>query len=280
LELLLFVKNIFYLTPDISLLNYNDLAQTDVYSFFYFWKSIEENGILFLIPTASDFEASFKAYIEHYTFSEQYSLNEILSNSSHSLLFTGHPEARAAYQNLNSNFLLLNHGVQFFGQEWISVIGPEEESKLYLNSLGVSWKTASDFENFRIQHLVAWPGIELLKDSNPLELGLFNSLSGNKGCYPGQEVIEKIISLGSPAKRLCLLERESTGGGPPLHPQLPSLLYATTNSAPSTEAGQLLSLSSSGQALALLRKNYTDTKTPLYLQSGQSFKILKVSAYE
>ena len=39
---------------------------------------------------------------------------------------------------------------------------------------------------------------ELVFDANPLELGLRAAIADNKGCYPGQEVIEKIISLGSP----------------------------------------------------------------------------------
>jgi len=48
------------------------------------------------------------------------------------------------------------------------------------------------------------------EETNPLEINLRLAVHDQKGCYPGQEVIEKIISLGSPAKRLCLLEGPST----------------------------------------------------------------------
>lgn len=49
-------------------------------------------------------------------------------------------------------------------------------------------------------------------ETNPLEVNLASAIDENKGCYPGQEVIEKIISLGSPARRLCLLRRSGTDG--------------------------------------------------------------------
>lgn len=62
-------------------------------------------------------------------------------------------------------------------------------------------------EQARIAELTPAFGKEFRSDgtSNPLELNLKSAIDDQKGCYPGQEVIEKIISLGSPAKRLCLV---------------------------------------------------------------------------
>ncbi|NDG86203.1 MAG: hypothetical protein EBX52_14335, partial [Proteobacteria bacterium] len=45
---------------------------------------------------------------------------------------------------------------------------------------------------------------ELDGKTNPLEVNLRHAISDQKGCYPGQEVIEKIIAIGSPARKLCL----------------------------------------------------------------------------
>ncbi len=42
-------------------------------------------------------------------------------------------------------------------------------------------------------------------ESNPLEINLQSAIHDQKGCYPGQEVIEKIIAIGSPSKRLCMV---------------------------------------------------------------------------
>jgi folate-binding protein YgfZ len=68
-------------------------------------------------------------------------------------------------------------------------------------------------ENFssdldRISKLTPKIAYEFLEDgsTNPLEVNLRHAIHDNKGCYPGQEVIEKIISLGSPPRKLCLLE--------------------------------------------------------------------------
>lgn len=49
----------------------------------------------------------------------------------------------------------------------------------------------------------------------PLEAGLWDAVSFNKGCYLGQEVIERLFSRGRPNKRLCLL----TWHGEPVPPR-------------------------------------------------------------
>jgi folate-binding protein YgfZ len=42
--------------------------------------------------------------------------------------------------------------------------------------------------------------------TNPLEVNLAHAIADQKGCYPGQEVIEKMISIGSSPKRLVTLK--------------------------------------------------------------------------
>ncbi|MGE3973297.1 MAG: folate-binding protein YgfZ [Bdellovibrionales bacterium] len=39
-----------------------------------------------------------------------------------------------------------------------------------------------------------------------LEAGLYGHISRNKGCYPGQEVVERLFTYGNVAKKLVLLE--------------------------------------------------------------------------
>ena len=43
-------------------------------------------------------------------------------------------------------------------------------------------------------------------ETNPLEVNLQMAIHDQKGCYPGQEVIEKIIAIGSPSKKLCVVK--------------------------------------------------------------------------
>lgn len=67
---------------------------------------------------------------------------------------------------------------------------------------------AGQTELQRIQNLVPRFGHEFDSngETNPLEINLGNAIHDQKGCYPGQEVIEKIISIGSPSKKLCLVK--------------------------------------------------------------------------
>jgi hypothetical protein len=66
-------------------------------------------------------------------------------------------------------------------------------------------------EEARILAMRPAPGREFLLDGtvNPLEVNLRHAIADQKGCYPGQEVIEKIIALGSPARRLCRVRADS-----------------------------------------------------------------------
>ena len=43
---------------------------------------------------------------------------------------------------------------------------------------------------------------ELLESFTPLDVGCMGGIVQQKGCYPGQEVIERTIALGRPAKKL------------------------------------------------------------------------------
>ena len=63
-------------------------------------------------------------------------------------------------------------------------------------------------ETSRILSRVPKTGNEFLNngETNPLEVNLLFAIHDQKGCYPGQEVVEKIISIGSPAKHLCLVK--------------------------------------------------------------------------
>jgi len=68
--------------------------------------------------------------------------------------------------------------------------------------------TLLEWEACRVENGIPWIDQEITTASNPLDLGLRDGISDQKGCYPGQEVIEKIISLGSPSKRLVQIETD------------------------------------------------------------------------
>jgi folate-binding protein YgfZ len=70
--------------------------------------------------------------------------------------------------------------------------------------------SASDdaFEYLRIESRRPRYGRELTLDYIPLETGLWDDVSFNKGCYTGQEIIARMESRGRLAKKLVLLQIE------------------------------------------------------------------------
>ena len=74
--------------------------------------------------------------------------------------------------------------------------------------------------------------------------GLPDAVAENKGCYPGQEIIEKIAAIGSPAKRLVLVN---------LHGPVSESRTLTDEAG--TALGEITSVSPHGDtALAIVRK--------------------------
>ncbi len=122
-------------------------------------------------------------------------------------------------------------------------------------------------EKARIEQLSAAIGKEFLENglTNPLEVNLGSAIHDGKGCYPGQEVIEKIISLGSPAKRLALVEGANAD-------ELPALLFAENG----TEAGTLTSFFED-VGLAILKRTHLTPGLKLKTKTG-SLTVKKVSS--
>ena len=97
-------------------------------------------------------------------------------------------------------------------------------------------------------------------ETNPLEVDLQFAIHDQKGCYPGQEVIEKIIAIGSPAKKLCLVKCIDHS---PVELSLPLDL----------DFGKLTSYQSS-YGLAVVRKTHATPGTILHSISF-SFEVIE-----
>lgn len=57
---------------------------------------------------------------------------------------------------------------------------------------------------------------EINSSTMPLEIGLNDAVHENKGCYPGQEVIERIRALGQPPRLLVQVKGSGTAPGTPV----------------------------------------------------------------
>ncbi|MEM6252079.1 MAG: folate-binding protein [Cyanobacteria bacterium P01_D01_bin.156] len=86
-----------------------------------------------------------------------------------------------------------------------TLIGPREQgSVIYqlLSEQGVAPMTAQQWEVFRIRQGRPMPGKELTQDDNPLEAGLWHTVSFEKGCYIGQETIARLNTYQGVKKQL------------------------------------------------------------------------------
>lgn len=74
--------------------------------------------------------------------------------------------------------------------------------------------SAEQWENLRIRQGRPMPNHELTADDNPLETGLWHSVSFEKGCYIGQETIARLNTYRGVKKRLwgLALERPTVVG--------------------------------------------------------------------
>lgn len=112
------------------------------------------------------------------------------------------------------------------------------------------------FDTIRVESGVPWWGIDLTERSIPLEADLTNAIHTNKGCYPGQETIAKIMNLGHPARKLVGIVWDADD-------PLPAGISITVDGK---EAGTLTSSSYSpalGKAigLAMVRWNFRNPET-------------------
>lgn len=122
---------------------------------------------------------------------------------------------KGEFRTLSDGRVLLNFG------RWLSpavrydfavLIARQDLSRLQQDLTKAGLNEFDDIEPYRI--LAGDPAVpnELNPQSIPLEAGMHHALHENKGCYPGQEVIERIRAMGQVARYLFHLEGD---GAPP-----------------------------------------------------------------
>ncbi|MCE2465782.1 MAG: aminomethyltransferase family protein [Dehalococcoidia bacterium] len=73
---------------------------------------------------------------------------------------------------------------------------------LAIRDAGITPIGSDAFEALRIEGCIPGPEAELTDAYNPLEAGLWDSISFNKGCYIGQEVIARLDTYGKVQRHL------------------------------------------------------------------------------
>lgn len=218
----------------------------------------------------SHWKTSFLSLLDQFTFTEKYELTE--KTGLKCAWIFGYGDASENTCETRGGLTLLHGSKRAYGKNWTSVWGEPAAVNAFIQNESIGLMSEADFERMRILSLTPRIDVELVLDSNPLELGLREGISDNKGCYPGQEVIEKIISLGSPAKRLAKL----VGTGTP--PNIGDKVFLTDG-----EVGKITSASATETgfaALALLRKNAAHEGQALTIRNELSATVERISHYE
>jgi glycine cleavage system T protein len=130
-------------------------------------------------------------------------------------------------------------------------------------------------ESLRIEAGIPRYGSELGEDTLPLEANLMNALSFNKGCYIGQEIVERARSRGQVNWKLAGVVLESA--------QPPAPGEKLTHDG--NEVGEVTSACVSPTlhktiALAYVRKEHLQAGTRLQTASGASAQVASLPFYQ
>lgn len=142
-----------------------------------------------------------------------------------------------------------------------------QETREALLSVGFEEATAAEFDALRIGAGRARIGRDDGGDGNgaiPLELGLWDAVSFRKGCYLGQEIIERLFSRSTPARRLMRFTAASS-----------DLLPGTAILAGSEQAGivtGVVAAAAGVEGLALVRRAFLDG-SQLLTAGGASLQL-------
>lgn len=87
---------------------------------------------------------------------------------------------------------------------WLLVVPVNQQYSVQsgLDGMGVSQMNTDGYHIFRIEQGLPSHGNELTEDFTPLEIGLRDEISNDKGCYTGQEVIARQLTYDKVTRNL------------------------------------------------------------------------------
>jgi folate-binding protein YgfZ len=140
------------------------------------------------------------------------------------------------------------------------------------NQFSAAWIGQETLDTLRIEAGIPVYGTDFSEDNLLLEVGLDNAVSFTKGCYLGQEVVERVRSRGHVNKRLCGLLFE--GVKPALRGDIiraeEKLVGTITSSVYSPTLQRAVSL-------GYVNRDHWETDTPLTVNSNGSFLTATVT---
>lgn len=129
-------------------------------------------------------------------------------------------------------------------------------------------------ETLRIEAGIALYGQDFAEDTLPLEAGLSNALSFDKGCYVGQEIVERARSRGHVNWRLVglVIESDQAPGASEKLMSKGKEIGEVTSACVSPTLGRTI-------ALAYVRREVAEPGTALTLASGADAEVVTLPFY-
>ena len=259
-------------------------AQGRIRAAFRLWCYREsEYALEFASGLGGRWKTELLAAIDQYTFAEKMTLADVSGLECRWIFADETPSLLKEVQTgqtvaLEDEIRVCHQGSRDFARPWISVWGRGARLEQWIDrcfgdALNVS---PEELDLWRVEAVHPWVDREILPDATiPLEVGMPEGVSSNKGCYPGQEVIERIVSLGAPARRLARIEGDGTAPAPG-----DKLLNQAD--AP-TEVGEVTTVWRDGsrfKALAMIRKIHAREGLPVRTTPGGSAVLTQISSYQ
>ncbi|MGK5086544.1 hypothetical protein WDW86_03220 [Bdellovibrionota bacterium FG-2] len=180
-------------------------AKGHIQAYFWLWCLAPERfAFEFDAGSDSSWKTGLLNFIERHHFSEQMELRD--SAPEPVWILGESPEASAqvpgSFKRVSETHWICHHGSRDYGEPLMSVWGDLAPRSAHAISF-------EELERLRIQRMQPRVGMEITGETNPLEVNLRHTLSDQKGCYPGQEVIERILTQGTLPRRLCKIKSPS-----------------------------------------------------------------------
>lgn len=261
-------------------------AQGKVRAFFTLWCFGQDDfAFEFDAGATGHWKQELLTTIDQYTFSEKITIADITALESRWIFADaaafGMPSLSAGETlAIDEEIRVCHHGDVDFGRAWITVWGRPARLGQWLERAlpGAQTATARELEHWRVQALRPRVDAEITGATIPLEAGLVDALAQGKGCYPGQEVIERIMSLGAPARRLVRIDGRGAAPAPG------EVIFNLAE--PPAEVGQVTSVAhpeggAEFMVLGYIRKIHAkDGLEVRFAQTGSKGSITRVAPYE
>lgn len=232
--------------------------------------TVDEGKYLLLSPIT---QTNTFDELEKFHFMEKFTITEIKEFSTVRLVGKFNFEIPKTGQfNHSENIYFINTGeLKTFSNDLL-LVGDSAKVQPWIQKNANAYSIET-IEPIRVLNAIPKVPNELNTKTNPLEADLDDAVYENKGCYPGQEVIERIRAMGGVAKKM--IQITGTGSAPVL-PQAIVL-----NIDPNQSAGDLTSVSphpfepNKWVGLGFIKKIYWQHKSFIINRHPIEYKFIK-----